>query len=231
MNTKKTTAFAASIAVAAAIALIVASTYSGFPITTTIGSSVGQGQTSTGSSLAQTSQTSSQQSSAAQSSTQQSSTQQASSQQTSSQQSSSQQSSSQQSSSQQSSTQQSSSQQAQGTFAVLLTDPPTVPVGVTKVYVSYVDLAVHVSGMDNNSGWTILKTSGTIELMGTVNVSQDNLLGEDKLSWLQPAPLRHHQRGGDLLRPELLRLRADQRAHRANRERSHGQLLLALPRR
>ncbi len=170
MNMKKSTAFAASIAVAAAFALIVASTYSGFPITTTLGSSVGQRQTSTESGLTQSSQVSSQLSSTGQSSTAQSSTQQ-SSQQTTSQQTTSQQTTSQQTTSKQT-TSQTSNQQAQGTLAVLLTDPPNAPVGVTKVYVTYVDLAVHVSGMDNNSGWTILKTSGSIELMGTVNISQ-----------------------------------------------------------
>jgi hypothetical protein len=43
---------------------------------------------------------------------------------------------------------------------------------VTKVYVSYADLAVHVSGAATSSGWTTVKASGSIELLGTVNVSQ-----------------------------------------------------------
>jgi hypothetical protein len=66
----------------------------------------------------------------------------------------------------------SQSQTGPGTLAVLLTDPPTVPDGVAKVYVSYTDLAVHASGAGNETGWTTVKASGSIELMGAVNVSQ-----------------------------------------------------------
>src|SRR5713226_9294075 len=61
---------------------------------------------------------------------------------------------------------------APGTLSVLLTDPPHVPLGVTKVYISYSNLEVHVSEAGNQSGWTLLKPSGSIELLGTVNVSQ-----------------------------------------------------------
>jgi Domain of unknown function (DUF4382) len=55
---------------------------------------------------------------------------------------------------------------------VLLTDPPNIPSGVTKVYVEYSDLAVHVSHAGNQSGWTTIQSSGQIQLLGTVNVSQ-----------------------------------------------------------
>jgi hypothetical protein len=61
---------------------------------------------------------------------------------------------------------------APGTLSVLLTDPPHVPLGVTKVYIAYSNLEVHVSEAGNNSGWTSLKSSGSIELLSTVNVSQ-----------------------------------------------------------
>jgi hypothetical protein len=66
----------------------------------------------------------------------------------------------------------SGSPQGQGTLSILLTDPPNVPQGVTKVYVSYRDLEVHVSDAGNQSGWTTLQTAGEVELLGTVNVSQ-----------------------------------------------------------
>ena len=59
-----------------------------------------------------------------------------------------------------------------GTLSVMLTDPPHVPEGVTAVYVAYSDLAVHVSGAGNNSGWTKLSNGGMIDLMSTVNISQ-----------------------------------------------------------
>src|SRR5712692_5417766 len=60
---------------------------------------------------------------------------------------------------------------APGTLSVLLTDPPHVPLGVTKVYIAYSNLAVHVSEAGNKSGWTLLKSGGSIELLGTVDVS------------------------------------------------------------
>ena len=59
-----------------------------------------------------------------------------------------------------------------GTLAVLLTEPPTVPVGVTAVYATYSDVQVHVNGAGNLSGWTNLHSSGKINLMGVINVGQ-----------------------------------------------------------
>ena len=59
-----------------------------------------------------------------------------------------------------------------GTLSVLLTDPPHVPNGVTKVYITYSDLAVHVSEAGNQTGWSVLKAGGSIELLSTVNVSR-----------------------------------------------------------
>jgi hypothetical protein len=59
----------------------------------------------------------------------------------------------------------------QGTIDVLLTDPPNVPTGVTAVYVTYSNVAVHVSGAGNQSGWTNSNTAGTIDLMKLVNIS------------------------------------------------------------
>ena len=59
----------------------------------------------------------------------------------------------------------------QGQLDILLTDPPTVPDGVTGVYVTYSNVAVHVSGAGNQSGWTNANTVGTIDLMKMVNVS------------------------------------------------------------
>ncbi|HME18124.1 MAG TPA: DUF4382 domain-containing protein [Nitrososphaerales archaeon] len=66
----------------------------------------------------------------------------------------------------------STAQPAPGTLSVMLTDPPHVPAGVTSVYVKYSDLAVHVSGAGNDSGWTRLSNGGSIDLMSTVNISQ-----------------------------------------------------------
>jgi len=43
---------------------------------------------------------------------------------------------------------------------------------VTAIYISYSDIMVHVSNAGNQSGWYPVNTKGTIELLGTINVSQ-----------------------------------------------------------
>ena len=59
-----------------------------------------------------------------------------------------------------------------GTLSVMLTDPPTVPTGVTALYINYSDVQVHISNAGNESGWTTLSGSGQLNLMSLVNVSQ-----------------------------------------------------------
>jgi len=59
-----------------------------------------------------------------------------------------------------------------GSLSILLTDPPITPANVTKVYVSYSDIMIHVSNAGNKSGWYPVDAKGTIELLGTVNISQ-----------------------------------------------------------
>jgi hypothetical protein len=60
---------------------------------------------------------------------------------------------------------------ASGVLSVLVTDPPLVPAGVTGVYVTYSNLAVHVSGAGNQSGWRHLSDGGSLDLMKIVNIS------------------------------------------------------------
>ncbi|MDA4127919.1 MAG: DUF4382 domain-containing protein [Thaumarchaeota archaeon] len=59
-----------------------------------------------------------------------------------------------------------------GILSVLITDPPHVPAGVTKVYVSYRDLAAHTAQAQSSMGWVTLKSTGQVELLGTLNVTQ-----------------------------------------------------------
>jgi hypothetical protein len=59
-----------------------------------------------------------------------------------------------------------------GTLAVLMTDPPTIPQGVTAVYINYSDVQVHVSNAGNQTGWTDMQSSGDINLLGVVNSTQ-----------------------------------------------------------
>lgn len=58
-----------------------------------------------------------------------------------------------------------------GTLSILLTDPPTIPAGVTGVFATYSNVAVHVSGAGNQSGWQEVNTAGTLNLLKMVNVS------------------------------------------------------------
>ncbi len=59
-----------------------------------------------------------------------------------------------------------------GALAVLMTDPPTVPQGVTNAYITYADLAIHVSKAGNNTGWHVLNLQGEIDLMSVINSTQ-----------------------------------------------------------
>ena len=61
--------------------------------------------------------------------------------------------------------------QASGLLSVLLTDPPSVPAGVTAVYVTYTGVAVHAAGF-SDSGWVTVGGEGTFDSMSLVNLSQ-----------------------------------------------------------
>jgi Domain of unknown function (DUF4382) len=61
---------------------------------------------------------------------------------------------------------------APGVLSVLLTDPPSVPAGVTAVYVTFSALEIHVTQLPNDSGWIPLAAQGTINTLGLVNLSQ-----------------------------------------------------------
>lgn len=58
-----------------------------------------------------------------------------------------------------------------GFLSVMLTDPPTVPSGVSALYVSYSGIAVHAEGF-GDGGWVALAGSGTINTLELVNLSQ-----------------------------------------------------------
>lgn len=57
-----------------------------------------------------------------------------------------------------------------GILSVMLTDPATVPKGVTAVFITYDNLGLHVSGPGDQ--WFVLGGHGTIETLGLVNFSQ-----------------------------------------------------------
>jgi hypothetical protein len=54
--------------------------------------------------------------------------------------------------------------------SILLTDPPSVPQGVSAVYLTYSNVAVHAEGP--GAGWVSTGGQGTIETLGLVNLSQ-----------------------------------------------------------
>lgn len=58
-----------------------------------------------------------------------------------------------------------------GVLSILLTDPPSVPDGVSAIYITYSDVAVHAVGL-GDSGWVNLPGEGTVDTMGLVNLSQ-----------------------------------------------------------
>src|SRR5512136_1351150 len=58
------------------------------------------------------------------------------------------------------------------TFAVLLTDPPTVPAGTTQLNLTYTDFAVHVIYQNSTNEWLPVGASGTVSLFSLINVTQ-----------------------------------------------------------
>jgi hypothetical protein len=58
-----------------------------------------------------------------------------------------------------------------GVLSVLLTDPPSVPEGVSAVYITYSNIAVHADS-SGDSGWVTIAGAGTIDTLKLVNLSQ-----------------------------------------------------------
>lgn len=57
-------------------------------------------------------------------------------------------------------------------FAVMLTDPPTVPAGTTQLNMTYSNLSLDVVSSDGTSSWTSVGSSGTVNLFSLVNMTQ-----------------------------------------------------------
>ena len=61
---------------------------------------------------------------------------------------------------------------ATGVVSILVTDPPQVPNGVTSVHISYANMYLHIAGLPDGEGWISVSSSGSIELLGAVDVGQ-----------------------------------------------------------
>jgi hypothetical protein len=59
-----------------------------------------------------------------------------------------------------------------GNLAIMLTDPPSIPEGVSAVYLTYDGLQIHAVGFPSGSGWVRLDTQGTIEALGLANLTE-----------------------------------------------------------
>ena len=58
------------------------------------------------------------------------------------------------------------------TFAVLLTDPPTVPAGTTQLNLTYADVLLHVIYPNDTEEWLPVGASGNVNLFSLVNMTQ-----------------------------------------------------------
>ncbi len=58
------------------------------------------------------------------------------------------------------------------TFAVLLTDPPTVPAGTTQLNLTYTDVALHVIYPNGNAEWLPVGAEGTVNLFSLINMTK-----------------------------------------------------------
>ena len=57
-------------------------------------------------------------------------------------------------------------------FTVMLTDPPTVPMGTSELNVTYTGIQVHVITSNGNANWMAAQESGRVNLLSLVNVTQ-----------------------------------------------------------
>jgi hypothetical protein len=60
----------------------------------------------------------------------------------------------------------------QTNFLVMLTDPPNVPKGTTKLEVTYSNIQLHVVSNDGIANWVAAQESGKVDLLSLVNVKQ-----------------------------------------------------------
>jgi hypothetical protein len=58
------------------------------------------------------------------------------------------------------------------TFAVLLTDPPTVPAGTTQLNLTYTDVLLHVIYPNGTDEWLPVGAEGTVNLFSLINMTQ-----------------------------------------------------------
>jgi hypothetical protein len=61
---------------------------------------------------------------------------------------------------------------ASASFAVMLTDPPTVPAGTTVLNLTYSDVLLHVTYPNGTVAWLTVNASGTVNLFSLINMSQ-----------------------------------------------------------
>jgi hypothetical protein len=57
-------------------------------------------------------------------------------------------------------------------FAVMLTDPPTVPAGTTQLNLTYNSVMLHVIDQNGTAYWLPVTASGTVNLFSLVNMTQ-----------------------------------------------------------
>lgn len=58
-----------------------------------------------------------------------------------------------------------------GVLSVMLTDPSNVPKGVSAIYVTYDEIALHAAGLGAGQ-WVFIPGQGTLETLGLVNLSE-----------------------------------------------------------
>jgi hypothetical protein len=61
---------------------------------------------------------------------------------------------------------------ASASFAVMLTDPPTVPAGTTVLNLTYSNVLLHVTYPNGTAVWLPMNASGTVNLFSLINMSQ-----------------------------------------------------------
>ncbi len=59
-----------------------------------------------------------------------------------------------------------------GLLSVLISDPPHLTDGVSALFITYPNMYLHLAGVPEADGWIQVSSSGSIELLGAVNIGE-----------------------------------------------------------
>ena len=59
-----------------------------------------------------------------------------------------------------------------GQLSILVSDPPHLPANASALFITFPNMFVHITGLPDGDGWIQVASSGTIQLLGAVDIGQ-----------------------------------------------------------